>query len=447
MTRRRVWVLVAALVVLAGIVALVELRRAHTLATEQPAAPDVPLAVARFGEFTERVQAQGRVGPPAGSSAKIAFAQAGILRRIDVHVGETVDAGQSLAELDRAGLDAAVRAAQADAIQNGAGAGAAASARVMVAQSKLATLEQGGPAALNARIAAQSEARQAALKVEADRATLAREQELLTAGVVAGKDVDAARSQLAADEADQRAADARVAAATTDFQAALKQAQADLAAARSDVQVARGQAAGAQARLESARIAYANGILSAPSDGVVLAILKHPGEAVDSTVPVIEVGPASGRTVTLAVPGDVARRIATGDPASVQLNSAGGSATPGTVTAVVPAVDPDTQAATVVVTGAPPDAVAGDAVSATIVVGRIRSLLVPSSAIVQDPQTGKTVVFVRNPHPKDGASRFDLRAVTVRASDAADAAIAAGLHAGERVAAQGAYTLLAPAGD
>jgi hypothetical protein len=39
-----------------------------------------------------------------------------------------------------------------------------------------------------------------------------------------------------------------------------------------------------------------------------------------------------------------------------------------------------------------------------------------------------------------------LRTVTVRARDAANASIAAGLRAGERVAAQGGYTLLAPAG-
>ncbi len=79
------------------------------------AAPSVPLVTVRTGDFVDRVEVQGRVGPPAGSSAKLAFAQAGIIRAIDVSVGETVTAGQTLAELDRASLGATVRGAQADA--------------------------------------------------------------------------------------------------------------------------------------------------------------------------------------------------------------------------------------------------------------------------------------------------------------------------------------------
>ncbi|HEY5349175.1 MAG TPA: efflux RND transporter periplasmic adaptor subunit [Candidatus Lustribacter sp.] len=451
--KRRWWVALAALaIVVAGVSFVLAVRRPAATTASEPAAPNVPLAVARNGDFIERVEAQGRIGPPAGSSAKVAFAQSGIVRTIDVRVGQSVSAGQPLAELDRAGLDAARRAAQAEVQATGANVGGgiasvrSAVARVAVASDKLDTLERGGPAALNSRIAAQSAARQAAIKVDADRATVARDEQLLAAGVIAGKDADAARSQLASDEADQRAADAKVAAAGTDFQTALKQARADLAAARSDVQAARGQAASAQARLDVARIAYANGILAAPAGGVVLAILKHPGEAVDPTIPVIEVGPALGHSVTLPVPADVARRIAVGNPVTLHVASARENVTHGEVTAVVPAVDPATQVGTVVADGAPADAVPGDAVTATIVVGHVRGVLVPSSAIVQDPQTGKTVVFVRDAHPKAGQSGFSLRAVTVRASDAANASIAVGLRAGERVAAQGGYTLLAPAG-
>jgi Cu(I)/Ag(I) efflux system membrane fusion protein len=186
--------------------------------------------------------------------------------------------------------------------------------------------------------------------------------------------------------------------------------------------------------------------LSAPSDGVVLAVLKHPGEAVDPTAPAFEIGPAFGRGVTLTVPADTARRIAVGDPVTLHVASTRESATSGVVTAVVPAVDPTTQAGTVVVSGAPPDAVSGDAVTATIVVGRVRGIVVPSSAIVQDPQTGNTVVFVRNLHPKPGDSGFTLRPVVVRAGDATSTAIASGVRAGERIAVQGGYMLLAPAG-
>lgn len=450
---RRKWASLAAVAIVVAVAAVVVLIRRHpTTTADAPAAPAVPLAVSRIGDFVERVDAQGRIGPPAGNSAKVAFAQPGILRVVDVRVGQTVSAGETLAELDRAAMNAAVLAAQADVVATGATPGGtiatveSANARLAVVAGRLNTLEQGGPAALNGRIAAQSAARQAALKVEADRAGLARDQELLAAGVVAGKDVDAARLQLAADEADRRAADAKVAAAGSDFQTAVEQARADLATARSDVQAARGQAASAQARLDTARIAYASGVLTAPADGVVLAVLKHPGEAVDPTTPVLEIGPAIGHRVTLTVPANLARRIAVGDPVTLQLTLARENVANGEVTAVVPAVDPSTQVGTVVTDGAPADAIAGDAVTAAIVIGRVRGILVPSSAIVEDPQTGKTVVFVRESHAKPGESSFRSRAVVVRASDVNNALIASGLRAGERVAAQGGYTLLAPAG-
>ena len=426
-----------------------------------PSVPNVTLFVARPGAVDERIEAAGRVGPPAGSSAKIAFAQAGILQAVAVRVGDRVSAGESLAVLDRAALGAAVQQARADARGAAAGFGGgavpsaaarSAAARLAVANGKLQTLQSGGPAALSSQIEAASTARQAALKVQADEAAIARNEQLLAAGVVATKDVDAARAQLASDEADQRTADAKVAAATSDFQAAIKAEQADVATARSDVQTAQSQrgilggaAGSAQARLASAQIAFQNGVLHAPADGIVLAILKHPGESVDATQPVMEVGPLFGNSVTLTVPADASRRIARGDPVTLQLTQRT-RVTHGSVIAVVPAVDPTTQAGTVVVSGAPADAVPGDAVNATIVVGRAAGVVVPTSAIVQDPQTGKTVVFVRTADPKSGNQGFAMRSVSVRAGDATTTSLAAGLRPGERVAAQGGYTLLAPAG-
>ena len=450
MTRARWWWLGGAAIAIAVVATLLAMRHQAATTADDAAGPNVPLVTARIGDFIERVDAQGRIGPPAGSSAKVSFAQAGIVRAIDVRVGQNVSAGTPLLELDRAALAAGVRAAQADVQASGANtAGNAATvqsaaARLAVASDKLNTLEQGGPSALSSRIAAQSAARQAALKVDADRATVARDDQLLAAGVIAGKDADAARSQLASDEADLQSANAKVAAAGTDFQSAVKQAQADVASARSDLQAARGQTASAQARLDAARIAYGNAVLTARSDGVVLAILKHPGEAVDPTTPAIEIGPALGHGVTLSVPASVARRVSAGD--AVMLHSERAGTTHGEVIAVVPAVDPATQVATVVADGAPPDAVSGDAITATITVGHLHGVVVPSSAIVQDPQTGKTVVFVQVPHPRAGDSAFSLRPVVVRASDAVNAAIGSGLRPGERVAAQGGYALLAPAG-
>ncbi len=411
----------------------------------------------REGDFAAKVTAQGRVGPPAGSSAKVAFASSGILRAVDVKVGDAVAPGTTLAELDRSALAAGVSQAQADAAAaagqyGGGGVPAAAvrgaQARLALAAAKLQVLQRGGAGAQSDQIAAQTALRQAQLKVAADEAALARSRTLLAGGVVAAKDVLAAQNQLASDGADERAAQARLAAAQNGFSGSLRQAQSDYVSAQTDLKNAQAQtsvlgaqAGSAQAKLAAARIAYEQGVLRAPGAGVVLAILKHPGEAVDPTAPVVEIGPGAASAITLSVPAETARRMRVGDPVRLALSQSGRRAG-GRVSAVVPAVDPATQASTVTVSGGLANAVPGDAVSATIVVDHIVGLLVPSSAIVQDPQTGKTVVFVRKP---DGS--FASHAVTVRGSDAATAVLAGGgVRVGDRVAAQGSYELLAPPG-
>jgi multidrug resistance efflux pump len=319
------------------------LRHAPAAANDAaaPSAPSVKTVAARSGEYLDRIAVAGRVGAPAGSSAKIAFAQPGIVASIDVHVGDAVAAGQTLATLDRSTLAASLAQAQADARSASASFGggsvpaagsSGAGARLALAEAKLATLRQGGPAALSSRIAAESSARQAAIKVTSDQGTIDRDVQLLAAGVIAQKDLDAARAQLASDQADQRALDAKVSAADSDFQAAVKQAEADVTAARNDVATSRaqggvlgGQAASAQAKLAAARIAYAKGVLVAPASGVVLSIAKHPGESVDVTQPVMEIGPSFERAVTLAVPGDTALRIRPGYPVVLKLQNRAGA--------------------------------------------------------------------------------------------------------------------------
>jgi len=428
--------------------------QAHADAASVPA-PSVGVATVRYGDFAHRVVAQGRIGPPAGSSAKVAFAQPGILRAVDVRVGQRVAAGATLAELDRSALGAAVDQAGNDAAAAAGsyGGGSVPAAAVRSAQAKLAlaaaklqTLQAGGPAAQSDQIAAQQTLRQAQLKVQADEAAVARQRTLLAGGVIAAKELQAAQNQLAVDQSDLRASEAKVAAASSTSAASLRQATADYASAQNDLKNAQAQtnvlgaqSGSARARLDAARIAFESGILRAPNDGVVIAILKHPGEAVDPTTPVVEIGPGNADAITLSVPADTAHRIRAGDAVSLDTTARQGAR--GRVSAVVPAIDPTTQSATVTVTAPLVDAVPGDAVTATIVVDHRSGMLVPSSAIVQDPQTGQTVVFVQN---KDGS--FGSRTVIVRGSDEKTALVASGLRPGERVATQGSYQLLAPNG-
>lgn len=371
---------VAALCVAAGC--------AHQNQPSQEAAPDVALSTAAYGEYTDSVQAVGRAGAPAGSEVKLSFAQPGILSSVNVRIGERVAAGESLAQLDTSGLALSAQQAQADA----------------------------QAAAANA---AQSHVDRTSTKIAVDEAALRREQSLYAAGVAPLKDVQAAQAQLAQDRAD---------AAT---------ASAQMSGSNAQVQSAQDRAALAQRDLS-------NGTLRAPDDGVVTGIYKHAGEAVDTSTPVVGIGPGDAHDVTLSLSAADALRVHAGD--SVTLTLAGTSLTArGRVQGVSPALDPSTQTATAVVTGIPSGAPAGSAVQAVIEVAHDRGVVIPQSAIVADPQSGQTLVFVKG-KDKNGDTKFVQREVRVAKQDGTHALIASGLRPGERIASQGAFALLAPAG-
>lgn len=386
--RNWMWVGVAMVIVaVAGFWFLT--HRPSQAPADTSAAPAVQLATVRFGDYDVVLNESGAIGAPAGTTAQLAFPMAGTIGSIDVRVGDRVTAGQTLATLDTRSLSLTAQQAAADAQAANAQARAAAVDRFST-------------------------------KLAVDRAAVTRAQNLYHAGVSAKKDIDDARAQLASDEAEARAAGAdRTAAA----------AQAQSAAVKSEL-----------ANTDLSRAA-----LRSPVDGVVTAISRRTGEAVDPSVAVLSVGPVQQAQATLQVPSSDAARIAAGDP--VELTVTGTSETANArVTAVVPSVDPSTQSATVVVNGVPPGAVAGNAISAKITVAHVRGLLVPQNAIVQDPQSGDNVVFVQAKQ-KDGSLKFEQRTVAIVHEDGTTAQVNGGVRPGERVAAQGAFELLAPAGS
>jgi RND family efflux transporter MFP subunit len=365
---------------------------AHRPAPDTPqadVAPVVALATVRVGAFAVVLDEAGSAGAPAASTAQLAFASAGILRSIYVHAGDRVSAGEALAALDLRPLELAAQGAQADAQAADAQAAAAAVNRY-------------------------------ATRITVDRTAAARAQRLYAAGVIAFKDVEEARATLAADEADARSAHANRVAMQAQAASAMLKAQS------------------AQGDLERAT-------LRSPSDGVVTAILHRPGEAVDPSTPVVTIGSAQPDVATLHVPSSDVAQIAVGDEADVTISGSAQPPAKGHVIAVVPSVDPATQSATVVIAGLPAGALAGAAVNARITVAHVRGMLVPQAAIVSDPQSGNDVVFVQTPQ-KDGSVKFSQRIVTVAHEDGNTALVSAGLHLGERIAAQGAFELLAPAG-
>jgi hypothetical protein len=139
-----------------------------------------------------------------------------------------------------------------------------------------------------------------------------------------------------------------------------------------------------------------------------------------------------------------ARRVQPGDAVTMTAADSGRGGH-GRVRAVVPSVDPSTQTTVVTVTGAPPGTVSGDAVAATIDVGERQGIVIPTSAIVEDPENGSSIVFVSE-RTAEGTQRFVPREITIEGGDDNRTLVRAGLHAGDRVAVQGAFDLLAPSG-
>jgi multidrug efflux pump subunit AcrA (membrane-fusion protein) len=399
------WLWAAPLVMLIAVVAVLATRRT---APPAPAdvTPAVSLATVRLTSYAVVLTEAGYVGAPAGTTVQLAFPNPGVVHDVYVRVGERVTAGQPLAALDTRALafDAAQARADAQAAEAGYGGGSVPKAAVTAARGRLSAAEE---------------------RVLADRLDLARTQRLYAAGIASQRDVQAARAQLSADEANATGA------------------QSDLRSANSQPQVLDAQTRAAQARAASAELLLRQGTLRAPTDGIVTAILRRPGESADTTTPVIAIGPAQQET-TLRVPATDAVQIAEGDPVELQVANAGGM-TRGHVTAIVPSVDQSTQTATVVVSGYPQGAVAGAAVRARITVAHVRGFVVPESAIVADPQSGDNVVFIRQ-QQKDGSVKFAPQEVTVAHEDGNLAQLTSGVHAGERIAAQGAFELLAPQG-
>ncbi|HKU80668.1 MAG TPA: hypothetical protein VJP76_00760, partial [Candidatus Tumulicola sp.] len=174
----------------------------------------------------------------------------------------------------------------------------------------------------------------------------------------------------------------------------------------------------------------------------VAGIFVQPGDSVDPSVAAIALAPPATGNGTLDVPAAELPRIAVGDLVRVRT---GGRAFAARISGVVPAVNPATGLAVVDLRGLPAGLPAGSPLDATIITGSVRGLVVPDGALLEDPQSGATIVFVRTRQP-DGSFRFESRPIGVDVRAGGLARVTRGLRAGERVAVQGSIDLLAPAG-
>ncbi|HXH02383.1 MAG TPA: HlyD family efflux transporter periplasmic adaptor subunit [Candidatus Competibacteraceae bacterium] len=175
----------------------------------------------------------------------VATRYGGRVAEVLVEEGDWVRAGQLLARMDTATLDAQIKQAEA-------------------------SLQQ----ARDARLSAQAQVAQRASELEYARRELSRAQELLLKGFVTRSKVDGDQTRV-------------------------QVAEATLAAARAQAVAADSSIAVAEARLEQYRAERDDALLRAPRDGRVQYRLAQPGEVLE----------AGGRVLTLLDLGDVTMSV------------------------------------------------------------------------------------------------------------------------------------------
>jgi len=324
-------------------------------------------ATVKRGTMLVAVSASGGIEPRA--RVALPFDISGRVADVAVEVGDHVEAGDVLAQLDDEQLAlqveqarAAVLAAEAQLIQAQAGpraeeiAAAEANLRALEAQVSAATanLDQLRGGASAAQIAA-AEAQVAAAELEHRVTLIAHDRTLAETEdedrirqarynlYVAEKRVESAQAQLdellaGADVDAVRAAQFNVATAAAQRDAAQAQLDLLLAGATADqVDDLKAQVAQAQAGLKLAELAQEQTVLRAPFAGVVAAVNVKVGELASAALPAITLlDPSSFRANVLVDEVDVGR-LELGQVVEVTLDALPGARLTGHVANVAPA--------------------------------------------------------------------------------------------------------------
>ncbi len=126
--------------------------------------------------------------------------------------------------------------------------------------------------------------------------------------------------------------------------------------------------------------------LTAPFDGVVVALLAAQGDRVAAGAPLLQLARAGGQRVLLGVEQEDATRVRPGMAVRVASVFAGNRAVTGRVAQVFGMVNPQTQFVDVLVTLPGGGLLAGTRVRADIDVGQSSAWVVPRSAVLRDAQ-------------------------------------------------------------
>lgn len=336
------------------------------------ATPTVAVGHPKTTTMPRTLQLTASIGSLAQSS--VMSKAPGYLLAVNVRAGDTVRAGQVVALVDHAQLDAQLAQAQATYV--------AAESAVVTARAQLA-------AARAQRVNAEAglaSARAGVVKAQAQladmQATYNRAAELAKQGAVAQQNLDDAKAQVVTAQASLDAARAQVTQAEAQIDAARQQE----AAAASQVKTQQAQAATQAAALENARLSLQNATIYAPFSGVVISRTLDPGAYVapGSSTPIITIADLDhlNALVNIAAPDLPVVRV--GEQVAMTVDSYPGQTFAGTLTRIAGGADPQTRTVQAEIVLRNPGRLLRPGMYATVSIaaGSRQTLTVPLSALV-----------------------------------------------------------------
>lgn len=351
------------------------------------------------------------------------------VQTVNVTVGQKVTKGTTLATAESSAAQLQLASTQAT---------------LASAQSKL-TADKGGPDSLTlaqaknqltqsynsykqARASRTNTNKQNALNLAQAKAALALDPTNVTL------QQKLAATQLSVNSSNQQAAQ-QVTNASLSYASAKLQYQGKIAPApTATVQADQAAVASAQANVNAAQAAVSAATLTAPADGLIIAVNVLPNVNAPSGYAIEEsIGPMVANASFAE--SDIAH-LKLGQTASVSINGSSSTAVPGTLTQIVPVASSSsggsssvaTYAVTVTLTGPPDTVLAGMSATVTVTTASVDNVLrVPATALQGSAANGYTVLVM------SGNGTTASADVTVGLVTTSMAEIKSGLTAGETV--------------
>lgn len=441
----------------------------------------------RRATVQDEITVPGTVTTTSGGRAMVTPSTAGQILRIFVKVGDAVQAGQAIANMQSPELaEASVRISEAEASLMSAEATARESkAQIGIANARLRAAEQQlkrqaafaktGAFSQPALQAAQKELADAEAELERGKqdqsvheAQLERAERLYKQELISRTDLEQARLEVATDKIRQRNAERRIELATATFERErriadqglsnskeIQTAEAEVRASSLEVRQATirwnsavANVASVRKQVKAARASYravagnnaASGgtlTIKAPISGVIVDLHATIGQAVERTTELCEIENLRSVWVNASVSDKQVRLASVGGPAKVSVSGYPGRVFSGVVQIVGKRLDPKTRALPLQVLVDNGDGALRSGMSATVRLGvgyDARALVVPRSAVLEDGDLPK--VYVAR-----GEGEYEEQTVQVGRTAGDLVEIVSGLEEGERVVTKGAFVL------